>query len=167
MTIEIRTQGSSSSSLQAAEDVLQFVTFMVADEMYGVSVHNVQSINEMVQITHIPDSDSFIEGVINLRGNVVPVISIRKKYNLPDKEYDLFTVIIIVEIGERLVGLIVDSVSDVISLPVSGIQKEIQFSSAVNKSAIEGIGNLNNQLIILLNLENFIDNENELDECYD
>lgn len=167
MTIEIRTQDSSSSSLQAAEDVLQFVTFMVADEMYGVSVHNVQSINEMVQITHIPDSDSFIEGVINLRGNVVPVISIRKKYNLPDKEYDLFTVIIIVEIGERLVGLIVDSVSDVISLPVSGIQKEIQFSSAVNKSAIEGIGNLNNQLIILLNLENFIDNENELDECYD
>jgi len=165
MTIENRIQDVSGST-QGIDDVLQFVTFVVADEIYGVSVHVVQSINEMVQITHLPNSDSFIEGVINLRGNVVPVINIRKKYNLPPKEYDLFTVIIIVEIRERLVGLIVDSVSDVISLPVSCIQKDIRFASAVDTGAIQGIGNLNDQLIILLNIENFVDNEKELDECY-
>lgn len=165
MTIESRMQSSSDPS-QGIDDVLQFVTFVVADEIYGVSVHVVQSINEMVQITRLPNSDSFIEGVINLRGNVVPVINIRKKYNLPHKEYDLFTVIIIVEIRDRLVGLIVDSVSDVISLPASSIQKDIRFASAVDTGAIQGIGNLNDQLIILLNIENFVDNEKELDECY-
>ncbi|MFA5519950.1 MAG: chemotaxis protein CheW, partial [Spirochaetota bacterium] len=137
---------------QVVEEMLQFVTFLVAEENYGVSVHSVQSINEMLEITYVPHSSSYMEGVINLRGSVVPVINMRKKFNLPVKEYDLFTVILIVEVKERLIGMIVDSVSDVVSIPASSIQKDIQFSTKVNVESIEGIGKLEDELIIILNV---------------
>ncbi len=148
---------------QVAEEMLQFVTFLVAEENYGVSVHNVQSINEMLEITYVPHSSSYMEGVINLRGSVVPVINMRKKFNIPVKEYDLFTVILIVEVKERLIGMIVDSVSDVVSIPASSIQKDIQFSTKVNVESIEGIGKLEDELIIILNVEHFLDDAKELE----
>jgi purine-binding chemotaxis protein CheW len=87
----------------------------------------------------------------------------RKKFKLPVKEYDLFTVILIVEVKERLVGMIVDSVSDVISIPVSDIQKDMQFSAKVDTDSIEGIGKLEEDLIIILNVEHFLDDAKELE----
>ncbi|HPS58757.1 MAG TPA: chemotaxis protein CheW [Spirochaetota bacterium] len=149
--------------VESTEESSQYVTFLVAGETYGVSVHKVQSINEMLDITHVPHSNFYIEGVINLRGTVIPVVSIRKKYNLPYKEYDLFTVIIIVEVKDRLVGMIVDSVSDVVSIPVSDIQIDINYSVKIDTSSIEGIGKVKDQLIILLNVEHFLDDDKETD----
>ena len=154
---------SRHDNSQAAEEMLQFVTFLIAGETYGVSVHKVQSINEMLEITYVPHSSAYMEGVINLRGSVVPVINMRKKFNIPVKEYDLFTVILIVEVKDRLVGMIVDSVSDVVSIPVSAIQKEIQFSAKVDSDSIEGIGRLDEELIIILNVEHFFDDAKELE----
>jgi len=151
---------SRESDAQTAEELVQYVTFLVAGETYGVSVQKVQSINEMVDITYVPHSRSYIEGVINLRGSVVPVISMRKKFDLPVKEYDQFTVILIVEVKGRLIGMIADSVSDVVSIPVSGIQKDIQFSARVDTASIEGIGQIDDQLIVLLNVDYFLDTEN-------
>ncbi len=151
---------SRESDAQTAEELVQYVTFLVAGETYGVSVQKVQSINEMVDITYVPHSRSYIEGVINLRGSVVPVISMRKKFALPVKEYDQFTVILIVEVKGRLIGMIADSVSDVVSIPVSGIQKDIQFSARVDTASIEGIGQIDEQLIVLLNVDYFLDTEN-------
>jgi len=151
---------SRESDAQTAEELVQYVTFLVAGETYGVSVQKVQSINEMVDITYVPHSRSYIEGVINLRGSVVPVISMRKKFALPVKEYDQFTVILIVEVKGRLIGMIADSVSDVVSIPVSGIQKDIQFSARVDTASIEGIGQIDDQLIVLLNVDYFLDTEN-------
>lgn len=144
----------------SGEDLQQYVTFLVGGETYGVSVQKVQSINEMVDITYVPHSRSYIEGVINLRGSVVPVIDMRKKFALPVKEYDQFTVILIVEVKERLIGMIADSVSDVVSIPASGIQKDIQFSARVDTASIEGIGQIDEQLIVLLNVDHFLDVEN-------
>jgi len=155
--------GRNRESGQVTEEMLQFVTFVVAGETYGVSVHKVQSINEMLEITYVPHSSSYIEGVINLRGSVVPVINMRKKFKLPVKEYDLFTVILIVEVKERLVGMIVDSVSDVVSIPASDIQKDMQFSAKVDTDSIEGIGKLEEDLIIILNVEHFLDDAKELE----
>jgi len=148
------------SDAQTAEELKQYVTFLVAGETYGVSVQKVQSINEMVEITYVPHSRSYIEGVINLRGSVVPVIDMRKKFALPVKEYDQFTVILIVEVKGRLIGMIADSVSDVVSIPVSGIQKDIQFSARVDTASLEGIGQIDDQLIVLLNVDYFLDTEN-------
>lgn len=139
-----------------AEEVKQYVTFLVGDETYGVSVMKVQSINEMIDITYVPKARPFIKGVINLRGSVIPVIDMRKKFSLPDKEYDSFTVILIVEVRERLIGMIVDSVSDVVSLPVSDIQKDINYSAKVDTKSIEGIGKVGDHLIVLLDVEAFL-----------
>lgn len=154
---------NSRDKNQTAEEMLQFVTFLVAGETYGVSVHKVQSINEMLEITHVPHSSAYMEGVINLRGSVVPVINMRKKFNLAVRDYDLFTVILIVEVKDRLVGMIVDSVSDVVSIPVSGVQRDIQFSAKVDVDSIMGIGKLEDDLIIILNVEHFLDDAKEIE----
>jgi len=147
------------------EEMKQYVTFIVGDETYGVSVIKVQSINEMIEITHVPKAQSFIKGVINLRGAVVPVIDMRKKFNLPAKEYDSLTVILIVEVKGSLIGMIADAVSDVVSFPVSDIKTNINFSARVDTSAIEGVGMSGESLIILLDVDTFLNSEN-LKEAY-
>lgn len=143
-----------------SEEQQQYVTFLVGGESYGISVIKVQSINEMSEITQVPKALSFIKGVINLRGAVIPVIDMRKKFNLPEKEYDSFTVILIVEVKGRLIGMIVDSVSDVVSIPLSSIQKNISYSGKVEKNSMEGVGRIGESLVILLDVETFLNNEN-------
>ncbi len=138
------------------EEVNQYVTFLVGDETYGVSVMKVQSLNEMIEITHVPKARAFIKGVINLRGSVIPVIDMRRKFSLPPKEYDSFTVILIVEVNERLVGMIVDAVSDVVNIPLSDIQSQINYSARVDTSSIEGIGRIGESLVVLLDVETFL-----------
>lgn len=145
---------------QDNEDLKQYVTFMVGGETYGVSVMKVQSINEMSEITQVPKARSFIKGVINLRGAVIPVIDMRKKFGLPEKDYDSFTVILIVEVKERLIGMIVDSVSDVLSIPASNIQVNINYSGKVEKNSMEGVGRIGESLIVLLDVETFLYSEN-------
>jgi len=147
------------------EEVKQYVTFLVGDETYGVSVIKVQSINEMIEITHVPKAVSFIKGVINLRGAIIPVIDMRKKFNLPPKEYDSFTVILIVEVKGRLIGMIADAVSDVVSFPVSDIKTNINYSARVDTGAIEGIGMAGDSLIILLDVDTLLNSENLKETC--
>jgi len=147
------------------EEMKQYVTFIVGDETYGVSVIKVQSINEMVEITHVPKALSFIKGVINLRGAVIPVIDMRKKFNLPAKEYDSLTVILIVEVKGRLIGMIADAVSDVVSFPVSDIKTNINFSARVDTGAIEGVGMAGESLIILLDVDTFLNSESLKEAC--
>ncbi len=154
-----------SADVNRNEEEKQYVTFLVGEETYGVSVIKVQSINEMVEITHVPKALSFIKGVINLRGAVVPVIDMRKKFNLPMKEYDSFTVILIVEVKGRLIGMIADAVSDVVSFPVSDIKTNINFSARVDTSAIEGVGMAGESLIILLDVDTFLDSEHLKESC--
>lgn len=146
-----------------SEEVNQYVTFFVGDETYGVSVMKVQSINEMIEITHVPKARAFIKGVINLRGSVIPVIDMRKKFSLPPKDYDSFTVILIVEVNERLVGMIVDSVSDVVDIPVSDIQSQINYSARVDTSSIEGIGRIGERLVVLLDVETFLAGDSQFE----
>ena len=151
--------------INKSEEVKQYVTFLVGDETYGVSVMKVQSINEMVEITHVPKALSYIKGVINLRGTVIPVIDMRKKFNLPPKEYDSFTVILIVEVKGRLIGMIVDAVSDVVDFAVSEIKTNINYSARVDTSSIEGVGMSDDSLIMLLDVDTFLGGENLKESC--
>ena len=151
--------------INKSEEVKQYVTFLVGDETYGVSVMKVQSINEMVEITHVPKALSYIKGVINLRGAVIPVIDMRKKFNLPPKEYDSFTVILIVEVKGRLIGMIVDAVSDVVDFAVSEIKTNINYSARVDTSSIEGVGMSDDSLIMLLDVDTFLGGENLKETC--
>jgi purine-binding chemotaxis protein CheW len=143
-------------------DERQYVTFEIGQELYGVGVLKVMDIIGMTQITPVPNTLHFMKGVINLRGSVVPVIDLRAKFNMDLREYDNFTVIIIVEVKERKVGMIVDAVSDVVAIPVGTIQDTPHFSAKIETSFIEGIGQKDDQLIIILNAEKILSVE-ELD----
>ncbi|MBP7901789.1 MAG: chemotaxis protein CheW [Spirochaetes bacterium] len=137
----------------------QFVTFMIGSETYGVEVLKVKEILGMTEITHVPNSLSFMRGVINLRGAVVPVVDMRLKFQLQEKDYDTFTVIIIVEVRERLIGMIVDTVSDVASIPVSTIQNTPHFTSKIETDFIKGIGQIESLLVIILDVDKILNHE--------
>ncbi|HOK03087.1 MAG TPA: chemotaxis protein CheW, partial [Spirochaetota bacterium] len=138
------------------EESKQYVTFALGDEIYGISVLKVQSINEMMEITPVPKAKGFIKGVINLRGSVIPVVDMRRKFMLPEKEYDSFSVILIVEANERLMGMIVDSVSDVVDIPISHIQSNVDYTAKVDNRSIEGIGRIGERLVVLLDVDHFL-----------
>lgn len=144
-------------------DLEQYVSFIISDEVYGVEVLKVQEIIGMTQITHVPNSMSFMKGVINLRGSVVPVVDMRMKFKMEEREYDGFTVILIVEVNERLIGMIVDSVSDVVEIPVAKIQDTPHFSAKIETDFIKGIGRVDEQLIIILDV-NLILTSDELEK---
>jgi purine-binding chemotaxis protein CheW len=141
----------------------QFVSFLIGEETYGISVLRVQEIIGMTEITHVPKTLPFVKGVINLRGSVVPVIDMRSKFRMEGREYDATTVIVIVEITGRLIGMIVDSVSDVLNIPVKSIQDTPHFSSKIETDFIEAIGQTQDALVIILDVEKIITSE-EIDE---
>ena len=138
---------------KASQELSQYVTFVIADENYGVPVLKVQEIIGMTPIVPVPNSEEFIKGVINLRGSVVPVVDMRKRFRLEEREYDMFTVIIIVEARGLLVGMIVDSVSDVADIPSGSIQETPHLASKIDREFISGIGHINEKLAIILNIE--------------
>jgi purine-binding chemotaxis protein CheW len=148
-----RVTEETQKKLAGVGDENQFVTFSIGEEIYGVEVLHVQEIIGMTQITHVPNTISFMKGVINLRGAVVPVVDMRIKFGMNKKEYDSFTVIIIVEVKRRLIGMIVDTVSDVASIPVDSIQSTPHFTAKIESDFIRGIGQLDDKLVIVLDVE--------------
>lgn len=134
----------------------QFVTFLIKGESYGVEVMRVNEILGITAITPVPNTMNFMKGVINLRGEVVPVIDLRIKFGMDEKEYDAFTVIIIVEVRKRLIGIIVDSVSDVARIPVETIQNTPHFTTKIETDFIRGIGQQEEKLIIILDVDKIL-----------
>ncbi len=134
----------------------QHVTFIIGEETYGVEVLKVQEIIGMTRITHVPNTMIYMKGVINLRGSVVPVVDMRLKFSMNEKAYDAFTVIIIVEVRDRMIGMIVDSVSDVASIPLKSIQDTPHFSSKIETDFIKGIGQVDEKLVIILDVDKIL-----------
>lgn len=130
----------------------QYVTFLINDETYGIEVLRVKEIVGMTTITSVPNSEKYLKGVMNLRGIVVPVIDLRMKFNIREKEYDTFTVILIIEMKDFLVGVIVDSVSDVITAP-GPLQEVPNFHVSIDREVIKGVFNKDGNLIIILNAD--------------
>jgi purine-binding chemotaxis protein CheW len=130
----------------------QYVTFLINNETYGIEVLRVKEIVGMTTITTVPNSEKYLKGVMNLRGIVVPVIDLRLKFQIPEKEYDTFTVILIIEMKEYLVGVIVDSVSDVITAP-GALQDVPNFHVSIDREVIKGVFNKDGNLIIILNAD--------------
>jgi len=134
----------------------QYVSFKLADEIYGVSVNKVQEIIGMTSITSVPNALSYVRGVINLRGAVVPVLDMRSKFKMENRLYDPFTVIIIVEVLDRVVGMIVDTVVDVVDIPTDIVQNASHLSSKIETDFIDGISKVDENLIIILNVEKIL-----------
>ena len=141
-------------------EILQIVTFKLGNEEYAVDILEVQEINRMVEITSIPNAPSYVEGVINLRGKVIPVINLRKKFGLDSKEMDSQSRIMVVDIGST-VGLIVDSVSEVLRLSSDTIEPPPPMTAGNGSSEyIKGVGKLADRLLILLDIEKLLKNGN-------
>jgi purine-binding chemotaxis protein CheW len=141
------------------DEILQLVTFSVGEEEFGVEILKVQEINKMLQVTKIPNSPDFVEGVINLRGKVIPIINLRKRLRLNDKEYDKNTRIIVMEIQGRTVGFIVDSVSEVLRIPRSITEPPPSMIGGVSSEYIVAVGKLEDRLLILLDIDKILSNE--------
>lgn len=138
----------------AAEN--QFLTFNVENEEYGVDVLAVQEIIRYRKPTIIPNTPESMRGVINFRGEVIPVIDLRKKFGFETKEYNQFTVIIIIDVIGKTLGMIVDQVSDILSFSEENIQETLDFSSDIDTDFISGMAKLDDRLIILLKLEKLL-----------
>jgi len=135
--------------------IQQLVTFRLGDEEYGVDILKVHEIDRMMDITEVPNAPPSIEGVINLRGKVIPVINLRKKFNLPDREADGRTKIVVVDIGTSA-GMIVDSVSEVLRISSDIIEPPPPMTTGVSSEYIRGVGKLKDRLLILLDIEKLL-----------
>ncbi|QID18275.1 chemotaxis protein CheW [Nitrogeniibacter mangrovi] len=134
----------------------EFLTFTLGEEEYAIDILRVQEIRGYDAVTRIANTPSFIKGVINLRGTIVPILDLRIKFSLGDVTYNEFTVVIILSVGERVVGVVVDSVSDVITLDAEQIKPAPQFSSAMDSGHIRGIGTMDERMLILIDIERLL-----------
>lgn len=131
----------------------EYLTFRLGEEEYGIDILKVQEIRGYEQPTRIANAPSFIKGVVNLRGVIVPIVDMRLKFGLGSAEYNDFTVVIILNLGARVVGMVVDSVSDVMALSPDQIREAPQINSVVDSGFITGLGTLNDRMLILIAIE--------------
>ena len=137
-------------------DLIQLVTFRIGEEEFGVDILAVQEIIRLMQITMVPHAPAFIEGVINLRGKVIPVINMRTRFNMPAREHDSSTRIVVMELEHKIVGFLVDGVSEVLRIPASTVEDPPPVVAGIGSEYIRGIGKLNDRLLILLELDNLL-----------
>lgn len=134
-------------------ELLQLVSFKIGNEEFGIDILKVQEINRLMQITKVPNAPSFVDGVVNLRGRIIPVISLRSRLNMEKIEHDSKTRIIVVELQGTTVGFIVDEVSEVLRIPKSITEAPPAMVAGIDSDYITAVGKLEDRLLILLDLE--------------
>jgi purine-binding chemotaxis protein CheW len=137
----------------AAGEGRELLTFTLGSEEYGIDILKVQEIRGYDAVTTIANSPEFIKGVINLRGIIVPIVDMRIKFHLGKVEYDQFTVVIILNIVHRVVGIVVDGVSDVITLTAEQLKPAPEFGSSLDTQYITGLGTVDERMIIVMDIE--------------
>ena len=138
------------------DDLLQIVTFNVNKEKFGVDILKVKEIIRMVEITKVPNTPIFVDGVINLRGKVIPIINIRRRFGMQKVENDSNTRIIISELESKTIGFIVDEVNEVLRIPKSSTEAPPEIIAGIDAKYITSIGIWNKQMIILLDLDKIL-----------
>jgi purine-binding chemotaxis protein CheW len=147
-----------SADTQFSGQTLHVVTFALGGEEYGVEIAQVQEINRMVTITAVPRTPEFVEGVINLRGRLIPIVDLRSRFGMERSERDKQTRIVVTEIANRRVGMVVDSVSEVLRIPVEKIEAAPELVSSAETQYIRGVGSVGDRLIILIDLGTVVSN---------
>lgn len=137
----------------------QLVVFKLGEESYGLNISDVQEINSIQEITKLPGTPPFVEGVINLRGKIIPVIDLRKRFGFEAKGWDRSTRIVVARFLEETIGIIVDSVTEVLRIPEGVIEPPSSVVEGIDTEYIQGIANLGEKLVILLDLNRAIRKE--------
>jgi purine-binding chemotaxis protein CheW len=141
------------------ETARQFITFTLGAEEYGVDIMVVREIKGWTETTALPKAPPYVRGVINLRGIIVPIVDMRIKFALGEPRYDQFTVVIILSIAGRVVGMVVDSVSDVTTLAPQQIKPAPEMGTVLNSDYLVGLGTLGERMLILLDIERLMSSE--------
>ena len=149
----VAEQAAPAQTAAAAKQANEFLTFTLGDEEYGVEILKVQEIRSYEEPTTIANAPAFIKGVVNLRGVIVPIVDMRIKFGLAKADYDQFTVVIILNVARRVVGMVVDSVSDVIQLSGEQIREAPQFGASLDTEYITGLGTVDERMLILMDIE--------------
>ena len=156
MTQAVQAAGSDAGAQQAAvaaKQANEFLTFTLGDEEYGVEILKVQEIRSYEAPTTIANAPAFIKGVVNLRGVIVPIVDMRIKFGLGSAEYNQFTVVIILNVAHRVVGMVVDGVSDVLTLTAEQIRPAPEFGASLDTQYIIGLGTVDQRMLILMDIE--------------
>lgn len=156
---ELMTQDVQMLDSKDGGGIVQLVTFNIGEEEFGVDILKVQEIIRTMEITRVPRAPEFVEGVINLRGKVIPIIDMRTRFKLSKIAHDKHTRIIVVEISSMVVGFVVDSVSEVLRIPANTIEPPPPVVSGLDSEYIRGVGKLDDRLLILLDLEKLLSHE--------
>ena len=145
--------GHGTGAPATGHGVTEFLAYRLGKEEYGIDIQKVQELRGYDAVTAIANAPAFIKGVVNLRGNIVPIVDMRIKFNLGAPVYDQFTVVIILNIAGRIVGMVVDSVSDVITLTPDQMKPAPAMGSAVDANYLMGLGTVDERMLILLDID--------------
>ena len=143
---------SASNGNTVTTNLREFLAFKLGSEEYGIDILRVQEIRSYEEPTRIANAPAFVKGVVNLRGVIVPIIDMRLKFNLSQASYDAFTVVIVLNIGNRVVGMVVDAVSDVITLTPEQLRPVPEFNSTIASDHILAIGAVEDRMLILVDI---------------
>ncbi len=135
------------------EGPLEVLSFRLGSEEYGISIQKVQELRGYDTVTRIANAPEFIKGVVNLRGIIVPIVDMRIKFNLGTPTYDEFTVVVILNVANRVIGMVVDSVSDVVTLTREQIRPAPEIGGALDTDYIVGLGTIDERMLILIDIE--------------
>lgn len=147
------------TSGSVGENVQEFLSFTLGDEHYAVDIMQVQEIRGWERTTKIANAPDFIKGVINLRGDIVPIVDLRIKFNVGEPVYNEFTIVIVLQIRHRVVGVVVDSVSDVVRLTPDQVRPAPEFGVAFDSRYLQGLANVDDQMVILVDIAELIASE--------
>lgn len=143
----------------ASESQHEFLTFVLGDENYALDIMTVKEIRGYEDVTKIANAPDYIKGVLNLRGDIVPIIDLRIKFKVGSATYDEFTIVIMLMIGDRVVGIVVDEVSDVIKVDEEDIRPPPEFGVAFDSAYLHGLTTIKEQMIILVNIQKLISSD--------
>ena len=151
--------GAATPSSDSIASTLEFLSFTLGEEEYGIDIQKVQELRGYDAVTRIANVPQFIKGVVNLRGIIVPIIDMRIKFDLGTPSYDQFTVVIVLNIGGRVVGMVVDSVSDVITLSPEQIKPAPEMGSVLDTDYLIGLGTLDERMLILVDIDRLMSSD--------
>ncbi len=161
MEQEIQTE--NATTIDATGNTEQFLTFMLAGEEYGVDILRVQEIKGWDNVTEIPNTPDYIQGVINLRGTIVPIIDLRSRFGLETIEYGSTTVVIVLKVisnsNEKTIGFVVDAVSDVYNIDNEQLKPSPDFGGSVSTEFVKGLATIDDKMLILLDIDHLVDSE--------
>lgn len=153
----VNTANGTINNIGVENSGSQYLTFALAGESYGVDILRVQEIKGWTTVTRIPNTPHYLQGVLNLRGTIVPIVDMRMRFNLETADYTEITVIIVLSVknenGDRVIGLVVDSVSDVVSVDPANIKPKPDFGSSVNTDFLNGLATTGDQMVMLLDVD--------------